>query len=99
MHTEIKARLEHAPSAYLRRFYYDGVVYHRSALQSIIDLVGVDRIMFGTDNPFFPPEEGPRSEVLWPSTVKNYDILEQESEEYDMIVRGNASRLLNIPMK
>jgi len=24
-------------------------------LQSLIDQVGADRIMFGTDNPFFPP--------------------------------------------
>ena len=36
------------PSAYLRRFYYDCIVYTEPALRFLIDTVGVDRVVFGT---------------------------------------------------
>lgn len=41
--------------------------------------------------------QGPRSDALWPSTVKNYEILEG-SEWRDAVLRDNASRLLKIPL-
>lgn len=69
-------KLRHPPSYYLKKLYYDGVIYHRAGLQATMDVVGCDHIMWGTDHPFFPPEEGPRSSAIWPSTVKNYHILE-----------------------
>lgn len=39
-------------SDYLRMMYFDGVGYHAPAIRCAIDLVGSDRIMFGTDHPF-----------------------------------------------
>ena len=41
-----------APSAYLRRFHYDTVTHAPAALRYLIDLVGVDRVVYGTDFPF-----------------------------------------------
>lgn len=40
------------PSAYLRRFYYDTILYQPAALQYLRDTVGVDRLLLGTDYPF-----------------------------------------------
>jgi aminocarboxymuconate-semialdehyde decarboxylase len=39
-------------SKYLRRMYFDGVAYHAPAVRCALDLVGPDRILFGTDHPF-----------------------------------------------
>jgi aminocarboxymuconate-semialdehyde decarboxylase len=39
------------PSDYLRRFLYDCCTYSGPALRYIIDTVGIDRIVLGTDYP------------------------------------------------
>ncbi len=48
-----------APSAYARRFYYDTVLYEAAPLHYLQDLVGLDRIVLGTDYPFPVVEEDP----------------------------------------
>jgi predicted TIM-barrel fold metal-dependent hydrolase len=107
----VATRLQHTPSEYLRRnFYFDGVIYHRPGLEALLQFLGpdyADRVVWGTDHPFFPPLPPARKEVdLWPSTMKNYQILlegdgegegEKREKEWEAIVRGNASKLLDIP--
>jgi aminocarboxymuconate-semialdehyde decarboxylase len=46
------------PSAYLRRFFYDTILYQPAALGYLRDLVGSDRLLLGTDYPFpvFEPD-------------------------------------------
>jgi predicted TIM-barrel fold metal-dependent hydrolase len=43
----VRDRLNHEPSWYLKKLYYDGVGYHSPALKLAKELVGADRIMFG----------------------------------------------------
>ena len=99
----IAHKLQSTPSAYLRRMYYDCTVYHEPAITGLLALVGPERVMYGTDNPFFPPmnpatgDFDPRAEEDWPSTVKNYSILDGLTEDQRAgILRGNAERLLGI---
>ena len=40
------------PSTYLRRLWYDALVYTPAALRHLIEAVGVDRVMLGSDYPF-----------------------------------------------
>ena len=40
------------PSAYLRRFHYDTLTHRPESTRWLIDQVGADRVMFGTDMPF-----------------------------------------------
>jgi predicted TIM-barrel fold metal-dependent hydrolase len=40
------------PSEALSRLYLDALVYHPRALRAAADLVGTDRMVFGTDHPF-----------------------------------------------
>jgi aminocarboxymuconate-semialdehyde decarboxylase len=95
----LAGKLRLPPSEYLKRFYYDAVIYRTSALQAAIGLAGSGRLMFGTDNPFFPPPEGPRSDAEWPSTIKNYAIMTGlDASVREGILRDNASRLLSIPL-
>ncbi len=48
-----------APSDYLRRFYYDTILYHPAAICFLRDLVGADRLLLGTDYPFPVVEQDP----------------------------------------
>jgi aminocarboxymuconate-semialdehyde decarboxylase len=49
---ETKAEISSAPSRYLRRFWYDTITHAATPLKFLIDLVGADRVVFGTDLPF-----------------------------------------------
>jgi aminocarboxymuconate-semialdehyde decarboxylase len=48
-----------APSAYLRRFYYDTILYAAQPLGYLKTLVGSDRLLLGTDYPFPVVENDP----------------------------------------
>jgi aminocarboxymuconate-semialdehyde decarboxylase len=50
------------PSSYQRRLYYDTVVGSEKALRFLIDEVGVDRVVLGSDWPFVPWHPSP---VTW----------------------------------
>jgi aminocarboxymuconate-semialdehyde decarboxylase len=86
--SEARANIQRPPSTYLRRFYYDCIVYTESALRFLIDTVGADRVVFGTDWPYDMALDWP---VSW--------ILAMESltqEEKDAILWRNLERLLNL---
>ncbi len=48
-----------SPNRLLRRFYYDALTHDPRALRYLIDLVGADRVVIGTDAPFDMGEEHP----------------------------------------
>jgi aminocarboxymuconate-semialdehyde decarboxylase len=41
-----------APSSYLRRIWYDALVYTAPALRHLVQAVGADRVLLGSDYPF-----------------------------------------------
>jgi aminocarboxymuconate-semialdehyde decarboxylase len=47
------------PSDYLRRFHYDTILHDGRALNYLRELVGLDRILLGTDLPFPPGDPDP----------------------------------------
>jgi aminocarboxymuconate-semialdehyde decarboxylase len=99
-------RLQHLPSHYFRKLYFDAISYSDIALNGLIQHLdvgggaGADRIMFGTDNPFFPPLDVPAAEVSsaqWPSTVaveRNVSALPAAVSKKVMF--ENAASILNI---
>jgi aminocarboxymuconate-semialdehyde decarboxylase len=40
------------PTEYLPRFLYDTIVFDPAALRFLIDKVGADRVLYGSDEPF-----------------------------------------------
>ena len=62
--TEARTHITKPPSAYLRRFHYDCIVYTEEALRFLIDTVGVDRVVFGTDWPYDMALDWPVSWIL-----------------------------------
>jgi aminocarboxymuconate-semialdehyde decarboxylase len=50
---------EHPPSTYMKRLHYDTMVFQPLYLRHLIEVVGVDRVMLGTDYPFDMSETDP----------------------------------------
>ncbi|WDL95736.1 amidohydrolase family protein [Alicyclobacillus sp. ALC3] len=48
----LKQSLSAPPTEYLRRMYYDSVLWHPLALDFLTELVGAERVMPGSDYPF-----------------------------------------------
>jgi len=96
----IADRLQHKPTDYLKRMYFDAISYSTPAMEHLIKIVGDDRIMFGTDNPFFPPAGVPADKVCeheWPSTTKVWTTLDElGSTTRGKIVRDNAIRIFKV---
>jgi aminocarboxymuconate-semialdehyde decarboxylase len=75
-------------SAYLRRFYYDVIVFNPQIMRDLIDLVGVDRVVMGTD---FPQAMAVKQPVQFIESVPGLSLRERE-----MILSLNAQRMLKI---
>jgi aminocarboxymuconate-semialdehyde decarboxylase len=86
--TEARVHTTRPPSAYLQKFYYDCIVYTEPALRFLIDTVGVDRVVFGTDWPYDMALDWP---VAW---IQGMASLTQD--EKDAILSKNLERLLGI---
>jgi aminocarboxymuconate-semialdehyde decarboxylase len=57
------ARLRESPMASLRRFLYDTVVYDPEVLRTVVDFVGADRVLLGSDHPFTMEDPDPAATV------------------------------------
>jgi len=82
--------LKNPPSHYLRRFHYDTVAHSVPILMNLVRQVGADRIVAGTD---FPADMSVADVV---GTVEQ--LTELPTTDRDMILRGNAARLLRIDL-
>ncbi len=76
------------PSAYQRRLYYDTVTGSEEALRFLLDRVGADRVVLGSDWPFVPWKPGPGG---WVQSLKSLT-----QEEKDKILWRNLEALLKL---
>ena len=83
-----RTHLRKPPSTYQRRLYYDCLTSSEAALRFLIDQVGADRVVLGSDWPYVTWEPSP---VAW---VQSLQSLSQE--EKDAILWQNLERLLGI---
>ncbi|RYP69368.1 hypothetical protein DL770_008251 [Monosporascus sp. CRB-9-2] len=79
--------------------YLDAVIYSEVGLKAAIDASGVDRLMFGTDHPFFPPltsdEQGEWESMTWNSeAVKK--ALGDGSDAAKAVMGSNAIEVLRL---
>ena len=86
--SEARVHLQHPPSTYLNKFYYDCLTHDESALRMLIDMVGIDRVVFGTDWPFDMAIDEPVSWVR--------DMTTLTDAEKDAILGGNIVNLLGL---
>lgn len=63
----VRGRSEHPPSYYTDRFFVDTVVFDPAALRLLVDTLGEDRVMLGSDYPY-PLGERPAGRVIREAT-------------------------------
>ncbi len=76
-----------SPIQYARRFYYDSLVFDRRAVRFLVDYLGPDRLLVGSDFPAMPRED-PAGR-----TLRSLDLPPAELED---ITWNNAFRWLGI---
>ncbi len=84
--SEARTTLDNPPSAYLDHFYYDCLTHSESALRYLIDSVGADHVVLGTDWPFDMGIDWP---ISWVMGMTSLDLKEKE-----MIIGKNLEGLL-----
>jgi aminocarboxymuconate-semialdehyde decarboxylase len=89
MRPETKGRAKKPFSAYLRRFSYDIISHDAGALRYLVDTVGADRVMLGTDFCFDMGYERPLSIIQAKATGLS-------RKDQDRVVRSNAARMLRL---
>ena len=85
---EARVNITQPPSKYLNKFYYDCLTHSEEALRYLIDSVGIDRVVFGTDWPFDMATDWPVSDILRMQSLT--------MEEKEAILHGNLEKLLGI---
>lgn len=73
------------PSEFLRAFHYDTCVYDPQVLEVLLERIGADRLVMGSDYPV-----GEKDPVAFISRTQT------SKEEKQLICGGNAARLLNL---
>lgn len=77
--------------------YLDAVIYGEAGLRGALAAGGTDRLMFGTDHPFFPPL---KNEEKWKSVESNLAAIEgvsgSDKQMAADVLGANAARVLGI---
>lgn len=79
---------EQPPSTYLRRLWFDSLVYTPSGIRALVDSVGADRVLLGSDYPF---------DMGVPDPISRLDAAGLPPGSVTAIAGGNAERLLRRP--
>ncbi len=78
--------LTRPPTEWLRRLYFDTVLHSPASLKFLIDFVGAEHVVLGSDYPF---------EMGEPTPLATIDgVPDLTAEQRSLIVRGNVERLL-----
>lgn len=86
-HQALGITAEAPPSDYLKRFHYDTILHHGPALRYLRDLVGIERMLLGTDLPFPPGDPDPLR------SLREAEFTEQEIRQ---IAETNPRKLLGL---
>ena len=80
--TEAREHIQNPPSTYLKKFYYDCLTHSEEALRMLIDTVGVDRVLFGTDWPFDMAVDWPVAWLLDVTGMRENNFLSSCAEMF-----------------
>ena len=75
------------PTDYLKRFYFDTVVFTDHQLEYLVKVFGADHIVMGTDYPYDMAETDP---------VGHVNGTDLTNDQKSAIIGGNAAKLLGL---
>ncbi|MGH8927976.1 MAG: amidohydrolase family protein, partial [Acidimicrobiia bacterium] len=84
---ELRHHISRPPSEYLHLLHFDTTVFERKAVEYLVGEFGAERVLMGSDYPF---DMGPTDPLGFVADAKLSEI------ERDLVVGGNAARLLKI---
>jgi aminocarboxymuconate-semialdehyde decarboxylase len=84
---ETSASITSPPSSYLRRFWYDTITHASLPLKFLIELVGSDRVVLGTDLPF---------DMADTRFERYLSAIDLSPTDHTAITSGNAASLFGI---
>jgi aminocarboxymuconate-semialdehyde decarboxylase len=84
---DLQQQLPHKPSDYLKRLYFDTIVHSVAALQYLVEVVGADRVVIGTDYPMGKGDFDPVGKVL---------ELNLSDAQRALVLGENAKKALNV---
>lgn len=78
------------PSSYARRFFVDSAVFHPGALRLLVEVMGVERVMLGSDTPF------PLGEQQIGTLVREAPFLDAAARQ--RLLRANAADFFGLAL-
>lgn len=85
---DVNEGLPNPPTHYLKKFYFDSVVFEADQLEFLINKYGADHIMLGTDYPYDMGEANPIGLLK--------EVANLSENEFTKIRGGNAAELLKL---
>jgi aminocarboxymuconate-semialdehyde decarboxylase len=84
---EVRVALTESVEDSFRRFYYDTVTHSSAVLKFLIDSVGIEHVLLGTDYPYTMGDSRPLATI---------DGAALSGDETALVHRGNAERLFDL---
>ncbi len=84
-------KIKHAPSHYLKMMHFDSVTYHAPAARLVLDTVGADHVLYGSD--------APPLKSLKPRAIKLIEDLNLPPADKEKVFWRNAARMLKLPVE
>ena len=85
---DVREGVPQPPTSYLRKFYFDTMVFEPGQLEYLVSTYGADHVLLGTDYPYDMGEDDPLALIA--STVG------LDQNQIDLVAGGNAARLLGL---
>ena len=79
--------MQREPSAYLDSLYFDSLVYSTGELSRLVQAVGADHVVIGTDYPF---------DMGVPDPIARLDAIDLPAADRDAVAGATAARLLGL---
>ena len=87
LRADLKKIIARKPSEYLKQLYFDTIVHSVAALQYLVQVVGADSVVIGTDYPMAMGDFDAVAQIMQ---------LKLSDRERGQILGGNAARALNL---
>jgi aminocarboxymuconate-semialdehyde decarboxylase len=85
---DVREGVPELPSGYLRKFFFDTMVFEPDQVKFLVDRYGADHVLLGTDYPYDMGDDDPLALLGATEGLDQYQI--------DLISGGNAARLLGL---
>jgi aminocarboxymuconate-semialdehyde decarboxylase len=87
----VPMKIKHEPGHYLKKMHFDSVTYHAPAARLVLDTVGADHVVYGSD--------APPLKSLKPRAIKLIEDLNLPPADREKVFWRNAARLLKLPVE